>query len=199
MIEDVERGHQLAAEEAGAAALPGERRQRLDHMEVAHAGAEARFEAPDAEDDTWIDTKTVLHAAEQRAVLLIGDPAIGDALIGDQQRPVLRPGHGELGLVTVAIQHLLVRLQAGEGAIQRSGRDAGAARISAQASEKALKAARRGSGRGQSGSQQQATTQHAALCATAMRAEAIKLAHGLYEARFGAGSTQGLTTGTFAR
>ncbi len=119
MIQDAQRGHQFAAEEAGAAAFPGQRRQRLDYVEVAHAGAEAGFQAPDADDDAGVHREPVLHATEQRAVLLERGAAVGDALVGDQQRAVLRPGHGEFGLVAVALQHLLVGLHAGERVVQR--------------------------------------------------------------------------------
>ena len=147
MVEDAQRGHQFAAEEAGAAAFPGERRQRLDHVEVAHAGAEAGLQAPDAGDHAGIDAEPVLHAAEQRAVLLERGAAVGDALVGDQQGAVLRPGHGELGLVAVALQHLLVRLHAGERAVQRRRRDAGAPRLGAHAGEEVLETVRRGADR----------------------------------------------------
>ena len=147
MVEDAQSGHQFAAEEAGAAAFPGERRQRLDDMEVAHAGAEAEFQAPDAGDDAGVDAEAVLYASEQRAVLLEGGAAVGDALVGDQQGAVLRPGHGEFGLVAVALQHLLVGLHAGKRAVQRCGGDAGAPRLGAKAGEEALEAVGRGEGR----------------------------------------------------
>ena len=147
MVEDAQRGEQFAAEEAGAAAFPGERRQRLDDVEVAHPGTEAGFQAPDAGDHAGIDAEPVLHAAEQRTVLLIGGAAVGDALVGDQQGAVLRPGHGELGLVAVAFQHLLVGLHAGERALQCRRGDAGAPRLGAHAGEEALEAVRRGAGR----------------------------------------------------
>jgi hypothetical protein len=103
--------------------------------------------AADAGDHAGIDAEPVLHTAEQRAVLLVGGAAVGDALVGDQQGAVLRPGHGGLGLVAVALQHLLIRLHAGERALQCRRRDAGAARLGTHADEEGLEAVRRRMGR----------------------------------------------------
>ncbi len=89
----------------------------------------------------------VLHASKQRTVLLERGAAVGDALVGDQQGAVLRPGHGEFGLVAVALQHLLVGLHAGEGALQRCGGNADTAGFGAKAGEEALEAVGRGEGR----------------------------------------------------
>ena len=77
MIENVQRGNQLAAEEAGSTAFPPERRQSLDNMEVAHPGAETRFETPDAGDHAGIDRESVAHTRQQRAVLLECGATIG--------------------------------------------------------------------------------------------------------------------------
>ena len=152
MIENVQRGNQLAAEEAGSPAFPPERRQRLDHMEVAHAGAKTRFKSPDADDHARIDRKSVAHASEQRAVLLECGATVGDALVVDQQRAILRPGHGEFGLMPIALQHLLVRLHPSKCTLQRRGRYARASRLGAKAGEETLEAIRRGNGgRGKDG------------------------------------------------
>src|ERR1044071_1600196 len=62
----------------------------------------------------------------------------GNALVGDEQRAVLRPGHGELGLMPIALEHLLVRLNPGERPLQRRGGNSGAPCLRAQAGEQAL-------------------------------------------------------------
>ncbi len=61
VVEDVQGGDQLSTEEAGAPAVPGESGQRLDHMEVAHPGAEAGLQSPNAGDDARIDPEPCAH------------------------------------------------------------------------------------------------------------------------------------------
>ena len=105
------------------------------------------FQAPDAGDDAGRDGEAILYASEQRTVLLESCAAVGDALIGDQQGAVLRPGHGEFGLVAIALEHLLVGLHAGKCALQRCGGNADAPRLGTKAGEEALEAVGRGEGR----------------------------------------------------
>ena len=153
MVEDVQRGN--AARRGRTPA------RRPSQPSVANASTTWKspipvpklgFESPDADDHAGIDRKSVAHASEQRAILLECGAAIGDTLVVDQQRAILRPGHGEFGLVPVALQHLLVRLQPGKGALQRRGRYAGAARLGAETGEETLEAIRRGNGgRGKGG------------------------------------------------
>ena len=83
MVQDFQRGHQFAAEEAGAAPLPGEGGERLDDAEIAGAGAEAGFQAPDAGDDSGADAVALLDTLEQRTVGSQRLAAVDDAFVGD--------------------------------------------------------------------------------------------------------------------
>src|SRR5262249_52824646 len=61
MVENAERRHELAAEEARAPSVISERRQRRDHREAAAEATEIRLDAPECHDETRLH---VIFAAD---------------------------------------------------------------------------------------------------------------------------------------
>ena len=118
MIQYLQRGHQLAAEETRPTAFPGQGGQRLYHPEVAGAGAVARLQSPDAGNHPGPNPVALFHLRQQRPVRRDSLATIGDALVANHKAAITRPCHGEFGLVTVPFQHFLIRDHIGEGAIQ---------------------------------------------------------------------------------
>jgi len=136
-------------------------------MKAAGLGAEITFQAPDAYDHAWIDTETGMDGLQQGRVGAHRRAAIRDALVGDDAGAVLLPRHGEFRLLAVQLDDLLVRLDAGEGAIERGRGNAGFAGIGAHTGEKVLEIAlgmRGPGGNGDGGGEQDAATDHRSPC-----------------------------------
>ena len=110
---------------------PAKCRQRVDDTEIAHLLAEAELEAPDPQDHPRGHAIGAVDLIQDGACAGQRGTAIRDTCGRHQHRAILRPGQGEFGLVMLPIQHLLVGLQPGKGAVQRAGRNAGTARFRA--------------------------------------------------------------------
>ena len=83
-VDDAQRVHQLAAEHLRAAAVVGQRRQRAQHRQLAHAGAEVALERPEGGDHRARHAVLLLDLGEQVAVLLELGGAALDAVLRDQ-------------------------------------------------------------------------------------------------------------------
>ena len=76
-VDDGQRREQLFGEEGRAAAVIGQRRQRVEDVHRAGIGAEAGLHAPDGDDDLLLDAVALLDVVEQRGVLLDDLLALG--------------------------------------------------------------------------------------------------------------------------
>ena len=71
VVEDLKGVHQLLAEVAGAAALPGQGGKCFDEAVIALVGAEIGFDAPDAHDDGGVHGEAPLNVGKQGALTAI--------------------------------------------------------------------------------------------------------------------------------
>ena len=69
-VDDLERRHQLAAEQLGPAAVVGQRRQRTQHRQIAHADAEVALQRPERDDHRARHAVILLGLRQQLAMLL---------------------------------------------------------------------------------------------------------------------------------
>ena len=143
-LEDLQRGHEFAAEERARGGPPTRGWQAPRPRDSRRCTAPKLDSSPQMPAITPVLTPkrccTRLNSA--RLAAKAGAP-VGDALVGDQQRPVARPGHGEFGLVPEALQHLLVQRDPGEGTVQRAGGNAGALRLGPHAGQDSYGRSRR--------------------------------------------------------
>ena len=114
-LRDLERAHQLLAEEVRTPAVEGERRQRVHHRQVADIGAEIRLQAPEADDDRPRHAVLALQFPELRGVVLkqaraLLHPVAGDHAVGEFQEAL-----GEDALRAVLAHDGGIVLQAVEG------------------------------------------------------------------------------------
>ena len=114
-LDQAQRVEQMAAEHLRAAAVVGERRQRLDRLVLALAAAEIALESPERGDHRRRHAEFLFLAREQRLVLLdlggaVREPSAGQHLVGDLQEVL-----GEEALPAVDIDDALIEHQIGRG------------------------------------------------------------------------------------
>src|ERR1700686_231827 len=114
----------MAAEHVAAAAVIGQRRERLERLVLALARAEIALQAPERGDDRGRHAEFLLLARKDRLVLLdlgrtLLQPVGSQHLVGEFEK-VLR----EEALPAVDADDALVEHQIGRSGVDRGGRDA---------------------------------------------------------------------------
>ena len=122
-LDQAQRVEQVAAEHVGAAAVIGERGQRLDRLVLALAGAEIALQAPEGRDDGGRNAELLVFAREQCLVLLDLGGAAGAGVRRQHLVGNFKEGLREEALSAVDIDDALVEHEVGRG-----GRDARLAR-----------------------------------------------------------------------
>ena len=103
--EDLQRRHQLLAEELGAEVVVDQRRQRIDDLEVAEARAVVALDAPQRDHGRRRDAGRPGEAVDQRAVLGQPRPAVLHALVRHHDLEIAVERHLEFGLVARELHH----------------------------------------------------------------------------------------------
>nr|WP_246148700.1 hypothetical protein [Skermanella pratensis] len=148
-VDDPERLQQLLAPEVGPAAVPGERGQRLDHVVVAHVGAEVALHRPDRDDDLGRHPVVALDAREQAALRGELFAAAGDPGLADGAVEIAPDRADEFRLAAVRGQDFRQDAQPGQVPVHRGGADPRGQRIGPEARQPGLEIdlLRRGVGR----------------------------------------------------
>ena len=123
-LDHAQRVEQMAAEHVAAPAVIGQRRQRLERLVLALAGAEIALQPPERGDDRGRHAVILLLAGEDRLEFLDlgharGQPGAGQHLVGEFEE-VLR----EEALPPVDADDALVEHQIGRCRVEGGGRDA---------------------------------------------------------------------------
>ncbi len=101
-VDDLQGCDQFGAEHVGAAAIIGERRQRLDRRQLARVGAEVAFQSPERRDHCTRHTIFALGAGERLGVRLQPLLALLHAIVGRHARGELDEALAEHALAAVA-------------------------------------------------------------------------------------------------
>ena len=114
-IAEQEQLLELAAEKRRARRIVEcERRQRIEHAVLAGHAAVAGFDADDRDDDLGRHAVFLADSVEQLAIGAIELDAVVDALVADEDRPVILPRLGRFGRTRDRVENALLHLCAGE-------------------------------------------------------------------------------------
>ncbi|MCY1533467.1 hypothetical protein D9M68_687950 [compost metagenome] len=132
MLEDFQHGEQLAAPKGLAAAFIRQGGERANHVVAADIAAEVALQPPDRHQNFAIHAIALFDTVEAGALLREQDATTGHASGGHRAVQVLPDWTSELRLAAVGGQNVGVRADAGKGAVEQFGIDAGGNRVTAQ-------------------------------------------------------------------
>ncbi|MDT4831565.1 hypothetical protein FQZ97_650800 [compost metagenome] len=140
MLENLQRGDQLAAGELRAAAFVGQGRQRTDDVPVAHVGAEVAFHSPDRHHRFGVDRVAGVDLVQSGRVLCQLALAVAHPQRRNRALQVLPHRADEFGLAAVGFDHCRVGGNPAECLVKSTGADTAGQRVLAEAIAPGLEA-----------------------------------------------------------
>ena len=121
LIDNAQRGDQLAAEEGAAPPLIPQGRQRRDDRVIAHYLAEIALDRPQRDDEARLHAKALLHPLQERQVFGHRGAAVGGLLRGDDLFDKAGESHLVLGLLAVELDDTRQVLGFAQRIVDRAG------------------------------------------------------------------------------
>ena len=97
--------HQLATEVLTAPLVPGQRRDRSDHIKAAGIAPEPRFQAPEGNDEFRVHAVLGADSFQKCFVIVVAVAGIGDQFGRNTAGHVFFIGRGALRLPAVKLDH----------------------------------------------------------------------------------------------
>ena len=123
VLQNLEPCDQLGFKKPRPPPVIGQRRHRLNQVDVAAKGAIGRFQPPDRRHDMPVDAIPRLDGVKQGGIIGQRRLSIADAVVGHGGGQIIPQGLGELVLVAVLVHHACIVMHPGKGRVKGRGRD----------------------------------------------------------------------------